>query len=305
MEGRATRHVVYCIVPSELAGELHDILRKHYKRDREVEVVVERRAHDRRAQTRRNAADGPTPPERRTVRASGGRRAAERRAVEMPVEPPRPLPDRLAGHAEQIFFVERVEPSGDHAEERDSIRLVARFQLGEADAFGILYQRYFDRVYAYLRIALADARHAEAATQDTFQAAHDSLAGFAAAPDNPFRSWLYAQAANVAAQILAQRPGVPVLDAARLESRRAFGAADDPRLYALSKMDDRALIAALERLPALERQSVMLRHMLGLTTSELAAALGLPREDAVTLDYRAMGLLWDRLREIRTPLRNG
>ena len=31
----------------------------------------------------------------------------------------------------------------------------------------------------------------------------------------------------------------------------------------------------------------------------------LAREDAVTLDYRAMGLLWDRLREIRTPLRNG
>src|SRR5207248_10818004 len=118
-------------------------------------------------------------------------------------------------------------------------------------------------------------------------------------------AWLYAPAPTVAAQVLAQGAGVPVLDPARLESRRAVGAADDPRLYARSKMDDRALIAALERLPALERQAVMLRHMLGLTTSELAAALGLAREDAVTLDYRAMGLLWDRLREIRTPLRNG
>src|SRR5205814_915507 len=120
-------------------------------------------------------------PRRRRSAGSGGRRAAERRAVEMSVEPPRPLPDRLAEHAEQIHFVERVEPSGDHAEERDSIRLVARFQLGDEDAFRLLYQRYFDRVYAYLRIALADARRAEQATKDTFRAAHDSLAGFAAA----------------------------------------------------------------------------------------------------------------------------
>src|SRR5947199_10301373 len=113
MEGRETRRAVYCIVPAELAGELHDVLRKHFKRDRDVDVVVERRAHDRRAQTRRNTADGPAPPERRTVRTSGGRRAAERRAVEMSVHPPPPLPARLADHALHIPFAEPAQPAGE------------------------------------------------------------------------------------------------------------------------------------------------------------------------------------------------
>ena len=43
----------------------------------------------------------------------------------------------------------------------------------------------------------------------------------------------------------------------------------------------------------------MLRHMLGLTSAELAAALSLSRDDAVVLDYRAMGLLWDALQRDR------
>ncbi len=42
--------MIYCVVPEELAGELHDKLVSYYDDDPNVEVIVDRRKTARRAQ---------------------------------------------------------------------------------------------------------------------------------------------------------------------------------------------------------------------------------------------------------------
>ena len=76
--------MIYCVVPEPLADELYDKLVDYYKDDPNVEVIIDRRAKDRRKERdRRNARrdgsqDVPEEEEkvpRRTIRDRRNRRA--------------------------------------------------------------------------------------------------------------------------------------------------------------------------------------------------------------------------------------
>jgi len=41
--------MIYCVIPQELAGDIYDRMLSHYATDPAVEVIVDRRASDRRA----------------------------------------------------------------------------------------------------------------------------------------------------------------------------------------------------------------------------------------------------------------
>ena len=41
--------MIYCVIPQPLAGEIYDRMQAHYAQDPAVEVIVDRRAGDRRA----------------------------------------------------------------------------------------------------------------------------------------------------------------------------------------------------------------------------------------------------------------
>jgi RNA polymerase sigma-70 factor (ECF subfamily) len=291
-DGPSTRHVTYCLVPEELAAELHELLRREFRRDRDIEVVVERRAADRRAAADRRGLSAPDDTgERRAIRSAAGRRAGERRARSVSVDPPRPLPPAAATYGDRLQFVERVEPLGEYLEDQDSNRLVARAQGGDHEAFGLLYRRYFDRVYGYLQVALAAPAQAEEATQETFAAALDGLPDYAASDAWPFRAWLFEHATLIAARRLAEASGIGALDAARLARRRAANAADDPHQGAMDKLGDRELLAVLETLPSDQRQVVMLRYMVCLTNREIAAVMHVAPHEVSAVHYQALGVL--------------
>ena len=44
MSTAGTRRVLYCVVPSDLAGELHDPLREYFRGDSGVSVVIDWRS---------------------------------------------------------------------------------------------------------------------------------------------------------------------------------------------------------------------------------------------------------------------
>lgn len=297
-----TRHVTYCIVPADLAAELHDPLRRHFKRT-DVEVVVEDRSDERRgAQQRRTEvssrpASEPDPDERRQIPAPHGRRVGDRRAPALAVEPPVALPRPAQAHAARLHFVERFQPTDEYLEDQDSTRLVTRVQSGDFEAFAQLYQRYFDRVYAYLSIALVDSRLAEQAAQDTFAAAIAALPRCIPTTRQPFRAWLLERAGEAAAEALSEHAGLSALPPERLSQRRQAVTADDPRFNAMDKLGDRELLATLEGLPARQRQVVMLRYMLALSTGEIAGVLRCSPDDVRSLDYQAMRSLSQLLRE--------
>ncbi|MFF8636559.1 sigma-70 family RNA polymerase sigma factor [Streptomyces pilosus] len=60
---------------------------------------------------------------------------------------------------------------------------------------------------------------------------------------------------------------------------------------ALLQDDQRVLVDALQRLPARQREALVLRHWLGLTESEIAAAMGISRGSVKTHTWRGIAAL--------------
>lgn len=294
-QGRA---IVYCIIPDDLAERLHEPLRGHFSDDPGVEVVVEQRWRDRRQRADRRVATGDEPPqdrERRRIRAAEGRRVADRRAPTVVVAAPSDLPRKLRVHAGELVFLEAFEPSVQQLEDRDTARLVGRIQSGEQHLFGDLYRRYFDRVYSYLLVMLGDAHRAEDATQQVFLRMLEALPRYERR-SQPFRAWLFVMVRNHAIDHLRQMHRIePVGDE---ELHRRSEQVAEPAEQALPVLDwisDRELTMFIGRLPLPQRQVLMLRYMLDLSTDEIATALGRSTADVRKLNERALAFLRARL----------
>jgi RNA polymerase sigma-70 factor (ECF subfamily) len=282
------------VVPRDLAPKLHELLRRHFAQDESVEVVVERRGRERRSPSERRVADrGPLGAQRRRIRAVCGRRVSERRAALVPVDAP-PLPRRARSDAGRLSFCERLEPSSRHSEDVDTARLVARVQSGDGDAFALLYLRYFDRVYNYLRLMLASAHDAEDVAQQVFVRVLEALPRYERRPQ-PFRAWLFTVARNHALNELrdTRRVEPAGVELAQAELDDTDGASDE--LRALEWISDRDLQVFIARLPLAQRQVLFLRYVVGLSSTETAAVLEQSVDGVRKHHSRAMRFLRDRL----------
>jgi RNA polymerase sigma-70 factor (ECF subfamily) len=285
--------VMYCLVPRDLAPRLHEVLRRRFADDPSIEVVVERRSAERRGGgRRRSVAASSAVSDRRRIRVGEGRRVGERRAALVVVDAPE-LPRRARPHAARLVFVERLEPSGLHAEDVDTARLVARIQAGDRDSFAVLYLRYFDRVYGYLRVVFRDHDAAEDLTQQIFLAALEALPRYEIR-DVPFRAWLFSIVRRRALTWLKRRQRLDVLDPtelARLDDERP----PSPAPEVLDWLSDHELLLFVERLPVAQRQVLLLRYMLDFDHRTIAEVLGLSPENVRVLHHRALRYLRARL----------
>jgi RNA polymerase sigma-70 factor (ECF subfamily) len=288
----AQRQVVYCLVPRDLAPALHDRLRRHFRENAGVEVVVEARAGDRRLVDRRSRSTDWAGVERRRIAAAAGRRAGERRALTVAVQAPQ-LPRSALRHADRLSFVERLEPSRYEAEDLDTARLVTRAQSGESDVFALLYLRYFDRVYGYLRIAFNDAHQAEDGAQHVFTEVLRALPRYSL-QRGPFRAWLFVIVRNYTITQLQKQSRVTLMEPEELDRQRDQPA-DGEELSALNWVSDSDLLLFIERLPVAQRQVLVLRYMLDLTAAQTAAILDRSPEDVRNLQSRAHRFLRERL----------
>jgi RNA polymerase sigma-70 factor, ECF subfamily len=290
------RRIIYCLLPGDLAPSLHDELRRHFRDDPEVEVVVESRRRERRRRgDRRHRGGRPlNGSERRRVRSLSGRRIGERRApLAPPHRPPPLLPPAALGNANRIIFVERLEPSSRETEDRAAARLVTRFQSGDRNAFTILYNRYYERVYCYMRVMLSDAHEAEDGTQQVFMKLLEALPSYERR-EQPFRAWFMTVVRNVAFDCLRRRSRIEPQDVEKIDSRLRFLETSElqPEMLGIA---DRELSPMLEALPDSQRQVVLLRYVLGLSNAETGRLLGRTPVAVRGLQYRAMRSLRERL----------
>jgi RNA polymerase sigma-70 factor (ECF subfamily) len=278
---------VYCIIPAHLAAKLHDPLRRHFRNDPMVEVVVERRQRDRRRSS-----------------SQGGRRQAERRGLTALRETPA-LPRKARTHADELSFVEYLGVTGQPAEDDETERLIHRVHDGDYEAFGELYLRYFDRIYGYQRLLLRDATEAEDAAQDVFMRAFEALPRYEIQAGRPFRLWLFRIARNHAINCLKRAARLQVEEPHAI-ARRQRDEATERDLQALSWVTDAELVMLVERLPLAQRQVLTLQFMLGMRTSEIAELLERTPEAVRQLRRRAIIFLEARLTAIgRRPVRPG
>jgi RNA polymerase sigma factor (sigma-70 family) len=201
------------------------------------------------------------------------------------------------GESEIERAIRGAAPRGrDDAESRredaDTADLVARIQGGELELFSGLYERYFDRIYAYLRVLLRNAHEAEDATQQVFMQAFEALPRYR--PHHPFRAWLFTIARNRGMDEYRKRERLEIRDPNAIEQSLEHEAPGG-ELPVLEWISDQDLLLFIERLPLPQRQALLMRYLLDLTNVEIGAAMGRSAEDVRKLHHRALRFLESRL----------
>ena len=164
---------------------------------------------------------------------------------------------------------------------RSDDQLVAAFRAGNEAAFGVIHDRYRQRLFAYSRQMLEGSRQdAEDALQDVFLRAYSTLR----ASDRPLslRAWLYRVAHNRCIDHL-RKPIPPAIDLFDT-SRKPL---HDPIAEAERRDDLRQLVADVRRLPDQQRSALLMREIDGLSYAELGAALGVSLPAVKSLLVRA------------------
>lgn len=172
--------------------------------------------------------------------------------------------------------------------------LVARGQAGDRAAFGQLYQRHVDGVYAYIALRVRDAGLAEDLTQDVFLSAWRSLGSFTW--QGSLAPWLMRIAHNRIANHWRTQGRRP-----ELVSLPSGEDPDDPRPeFADQAAEPSAagtvlgaadLSQAMARLTELQRQVIALRFGAGLSLAETAAALQRTQNAVKNLQHNALANL--------------
>ena len=151
---------------------------------------------------------------------------------------------------------------------RSDEQLVALFRAGSDDAFGVLHERYRQRLFAYVRQMLSahSRQDAEDVLQDVFVRAFGALRSDTR--EVKVRPWLYRVAHNRCIDHL-RRPH-PSPDEVFQMSRRPLL---DPVDEAQRREDLKRLVADVGRLPDQQRSALLMREIDGLSYVELAGAL--------------------------------
>jgi RNA polymerase sigma factor (sigma-70 family) len=263
--------MTYCLVPHGLAPKVARLLERSWRDDSTISVVIERRVHERRTsgELRGEALDlrPPMLGDRRRIRYLDGRRLAERRAILVPVAGPS-VPRVVRKFANQLTFVEALQPPPEFAEGIESAHAIVRLQAGDESALEELYNRYFDRIYTYLRVNLRRSPDAEDRTREVFFEMVQDLPQLALSPAQ-IEPWLFGIAHRIAMAATVEIPtAVPAIEPEP-------GALHLNGGESLEWLSDEDLQLLIERRPAEERHLLMLRYMAGLGFAEIGTILGL------------------------------
>jgi RNA polymerase sigma-70 factor, ECF subfamily len=166
-------------------------------------------------------------------------------------------------------------------------RAVAAAKDGDREALRFLYVRYADNVYGYVRSIVHDEHEAEDVTQQLFLKLATVLPKYEQR-DVPLLAWLLRVARNLALDHVRQRRMVPCAKV------RGADAQFDQTAYERS----RCLQAALESLPAEQREVLLLRHVIGMSPREIARSLGKTESSIHGLHHRGRGALRRALNEL-------
>jgi RNA polymerase sigma-70 factor (ECF subfamily) len=160
---------------------------------------------------------------------------------------------------------------------------------------------HLDDAYALARWLTGNASDAEDVAQDACMRALRALD--TAPPEHP-RAWLLAITRNTAYSWLAKnRPHALLLVGGAEDAETASGAQTDPapspEAALISAADGAAVSAAIDALPIVFKESLVMREINGLSYREIAEATGVPVGTVMSRLARARSLLAQSLGALR------
>jgi RNA polymerase sigma-70 factor (ECF subfamily) len=182
------------------------------------------------------------------------------------------------------------EHKGNRLEDADLITLVKK---GDAEAFGVLYTRYLDRIFRYLRLRMGNDRDAEDLTETVFVRAFEAVDRY---EDRgwPFSAYLYQIARNVLADHYRTLKHTSPLDT--MEPIESTGLPVDELVAHRERLD--LVKQALQTLPEDYQEVIRLRVILKMPTESAAQWLNRSQGAVRVLLYRALRRLRETVAEM-------
>ena len=183
-------------------------------------------------------------------------------------------------------------PSGDpvsSAEREEDAALARRAGSGEAEAFGVLYDRYVEQVYRYVFYRVRNEAEAEDVTSDVFMRALRAIPKYE--PRQAFLAWLYRIARNA------------VIDRSRRQKARTQVSFEDalahpmgdqtvdPNAGLLAGSDAKVVRVAMSQLTPLQQEILVLRYVEGLDTKTISKIVGKRDGTIRGIEFRALAAL--------------
>jgi RNA polymerase sigma-70 factor, ECF subfamily len=164
---------------------------------------------------------------------------------------------------------------------------IVRAKQGDATALHFIYVRFADSVFGYVNSFVRDSHEAEDITQNVFAKLMTAIQKYEPR-DVPFAAWILRVSRNAAMDHLRARRQIP------------FGEVrtDDEGHEQIGFERSQCLRDALSRLPQDQCEVLVLRHLAGLSPSEIAERLGKTEASVHGLHHRGRAALQQALREI-------
>jgi RNA polymerase sigma-70 factor (ECF subfamily) len=184
---------------------------------------------------------------------------------------------------------------------------IRRVLDGDRDAYGVLMERHFARVFRITFRITGNHQDAEEAAQEAFLRAYDKLPGFRRTAG--FGTWVYRIAMNCAFDLVRRRRHEASWNAAPLFTEHGSERFASPSRSAPEEalLDSEAVQLrqhAMEQLTPMERTAFVLRHLEEKSNGEIAAALGATTSSVRQAVYRAVVKLRRALKEETKTIRS-
>jgi RNA polymerase sigma-70 factor (ECF subfamily) len=188
-------------------------------------------------------------------------------------------------------------PAADPWAALSDAELLRRHVAGDPDAFGQLFSRHRDRLWAVAIRTLGDPEEAADALQDAMISAFRRAASFRG--DSAVTTWLHRVVVNACLDRLrrkAARPATAGADEQVLDSLAVGRARPDPAADSDTSMD---VMSALRTLPSDQQAALVLVDMLGYPVADAALVLGVSVGTVKSRCFRGRARLLPRLAHLR------
>jgi RNA polymerase sigma-70 factor, ECF subfamily len=185
---------------------------------------------------------------------------------------------------------DRVEHAAPEGETAVAIGLVQRAQQGDAEAFGLLYDRYVDQVYRYIAYRVASAAVAEDLTSETFLRALRRISTFTW-QGRDVGAWFTTIARNLVADHYKSGRYRLELTTDDVSDSSSAPVMEGPERAVLEGMTNKVLLQAVKQLNAEQQECIVLRFLQGLSVAETSQIMGKNEGAIKALQYRAIRTL--------------
>lgn len=182
-------------------------------------------------------------------------------------------------------------------------QLVALAQLGNTNAFGLLAEKYQNRLYRLILRIIKNQSVVEDLVQESLIKAYRSISKFRG--DSAFYTWLYKIGLNTARNYLFDNKHRPQIDSSvALEDAENFSSALDvhhaetPETELINKQIAKTVNDSIEALPAELRAAISMREIDGLSYQEISQIMNCPTGTTRSRIFRARDMISEKLKPL-------